>query len=88
MVMDLRPNNVPPNTLCEVLIQNISSDKAFYAGARQEGFTLDRKIKLSLKKSMTLLVKTDSNSQTETYVEDNANIKFAVMGSFRTVFYD
>ena len=76
--LDLSPNNVPPNAICDIIMQNISSDTALFAGVRRKGSSLDRKIKIAPKTSMPLTVNADSNSKIEIYAEDMSNIRFKV----------
>ena len=76
--LDLRSNNVPPNAICDILMQNNSSDTALHTGVRQKGSSLERKIKLAPKTSMSMTVKADNSSKIEIYAEDAAYIRFKV----------
>ena len=75
--MFLNPN-VPPNTECTVLIENVSSEKALHAGVRKKGSSLNRKIIIPPKTSIQMKVTTDNNSKIETFAEDMEQIRFKI----------
>ena len=75
--------SVPPNTTCDVIIQNNSKDTAYFGGVRNKGTSLDRKIKLSPRSSLPMSVTTDGNSDIEVYAEDGY-LTYTVSGSFIT----
>jgi hypothetical protein len=81
-VCDLSSNNVPANAVCDILIQNTSSDTAYYVGVRQIGTSLEHPFKLPPKGTISKMVKADKYSKIEIYAEDNTKIKFILTGCF------
>ena len=81
-MLNLNLDNVPANTVCNMLIQNTSLDTSYYGGVRQKGSVLERKIKLAPKSSSPMPVTADKNSEIETYAEDDRYIKFTLTGHF------
>lgn len=84
VVWDLSSNNVPANAVCDILIQNTSSDTAYYVGVRETGTSLEPPFKLLPKRNTSKTVKADKYSKIEMYAEDNTKIKYILTGYFGT----
>ena len=82
-VWNLGLKKVPPNTPCSIFIQNKSSEKAFDAGVRSNGSSMDRKLSLSPKQTLVLTVYTDENSKIEKYIDKESSVEYILRGFFK-----
>jgi hypothetical protein len=84
-LLDLSSDDLPLNTgansICKIAIENTSLDTAYSAGVRTVGSSLERKLVLSPKHSLSMIVDADKDSKIEVYAEDATKIKFTYSGS-------
>ena len=79
-LLDLSSNSVAVNSICRIAIENTSLDTEYSAGVRQVGSLLERRLTLSPKRVIAMVVNADKDSTIEVYAEDAAKIKFTYCG--------
>ena len=76
-------SNTSANSICKIAIENTSLDTAYSAGVRTVGSSLERRLVLSPKHSLSMLVDADKDAKIEVYAEDAVKIKFTLSGFLR-----
>ena len=83
-LLDIGANNdqfiASENSICKIAIENTSLDTAYSAGVRKVGSSLERRVMLPPKHTLSMVVDTDKDAMIEVYAEDTTKIKFTLSG--------
>jgi len=89
---DLSAYGVPPNAVCEIVIQNSRDDRERYGGVRATGSSIDRRAYIAEAEGggqniLIMHVQADGESKIEHYADSTSDISFILVGYWTCATY-